>query len=85
MMQLVMSLWQLFMSVGGLVIFFAVYPTTGSAAGVTFQRAKDFSHMKVEIVAARPRMMMWGTIAVAIGVVGSGIMTLLEVFGVLPK
>ena len=84
-MQLTMALFQLFTGVGGLVIFFAVYPSGGAVPGVSFERTKDFSHMKVEIAAARPRMMMWGSILLSIGLVGSGILALLEAFGIISK
>ena len=80
-MELMRGLSQIAMGIGIVVMIFAVYPATGSSPGVIFERAADFSRMKLEIAASRPQMMMWGLILLSAGLVISGGLGLLKALG----
>lgn len=80
-MQLITALSELLVSVGLLVCFFAIYPPQ-QGPGITFDRAADFSTIKIEIAAARPPMLRLGALLFGIGLLGGGIVGLLAALGI---
>ena len=80
-MLLSKGLSQILMGIGVLVMIFAIYPTTGTSPGLSFDTASDFTHLKIEIAAARPQMMAWGIALTGIGVVIQGVLVVLTAFG----
>jgi hypothetical protein len=76
--QIADGLCQMLLSVGALLVLYAVYPAAGELPGVQIERAPDLSNIKVEIRVARPWMMKGGIVPLCIGLAGISVLTLMR-------
>jgi hypothetical protein len=81
-MEIISGFCNLFISIGGVLVIFAVFPADGGTRGVQIERAPDLSSLKVDIKFARPNMLRGGAMLLAVGLLGNGLLGLLSVLGV---
>ena len=81
-MDIISEFCKLFISIGGVLLFFAVYPPDDGTRGVRVERAPDLSSLKVDIKVARPNMLRGGWVLLAVGLLGNGLLALFSLLGV---